>query len=644
MNESGIKIMYLSEINAWNFRRFGMKDDGKPGVHLKFNQGLNLLVGENDSGKTAIVDAIKYTILTQSYENLRVELEDFHIPVGESDEDKRAPDLRIECIFRGFSDLEAKNFLEWLGMEKNSDEIYEYYLKVFLIAKRKGNQIYYDIKAGSDQEGKALNGEARSLLRTTYLKPLRDAEKEMASKRNSRLSQILESHEAFKGKEEHYLYEIIQEANGKVKNYFKGRDTSGEELTDQEGKKLLEQINVYLESFAGENKMLSSDFNISPLRLKNILERLNLELIESKSGLGSHNLLFIATELLLLKRENYQGLKLALVEEIEAHLHVQAQMRLIDFLQQEVENSNLQLIMTTHSTDLASKVNLSNLIICKDGAAFPMGYEYTELSQGDYLFLERFLDSTKANLFFAQGVILVEGDAENLLIPTIADIIEKPLSKYGVSIVNVGNTAFLRYSRIFKRKNPEIGSLKIPVAAITDNDVRPDLYKSKDPQAKTWEDLENEKPIEQRREERKARIEGQDVKLYISPVWTLEYDIALGVLQKELFEAVLRAEKIQNSDSIGLTPAKIKTVNKTVEEKYKNWEEENVPNEKRAFYIYSDLMLDKSISKAITAQCFAEVLSQKQKEDHEGLKEKILKDENLKYVVQAINYATNGVG
>ncbi|MEK5203272.1 AAA family ATPase [Bacillus sp. FSL R10-2789] len=636
--------MYLSEINAWNFRRFGVKGDGKPGIHLKFNQGLNLLVGENDSGKTAIVDAIKYTILTQSYESLRIELEDFHIPVGESDEDKRAQELRIECIFRGFSDLEAKNFLEWLGMEKNSDEIYEYYLKVFLIAKRKGNHIYYDIKAGSDQEGKALNGEARSLLRTTYLKPLRDAEKEMASKRNSRLSQILESHEAFKGKEDHYLYEIIQEANDKVKSYFKGRDTSGEELTDQEGKKILEQINVYLESFAGENKILSSDFNISPLRLKNILERLNLELIESKSGLGSHNLLFIATELLLLKRDNYQGLKLALVEEIEAHLHVQAQMRLIDFLQEEVENSNLQLIMTTHSTDLASKVNLSNLIICKDGAAFSMGYEYTELSKGDYLFLERFLDSTKANLFFAQGVILVEGDAENLLIPTIADIIEKPLSKYGVSIVNVGNTAFLRYSRIFKRKNPEIGSLKIPVAAITDNDVRPDLYKIKDPQAKTWEDLDTERPIEQRRGERKSRIEGQDVKLYISPVWTLEYDIALGVLQKELFEAVLRAEKVQNSDSIGLTLAKIEAVNKIVEEKYKSWDEGNVSNEERAFYIYSDLMLDKSISKAITAQCFAEVLRQKPKENREDLKEKILKDENLQYIVQAINYATNGVG
>ena len=66
--------------------------------------------------------------------------------------------------------------------------------------------------------------------------------------------------------------------------------------------------------------------------------------------------------------------------------------------------------------------------------------------------LERFLDSTKANLFFAKGVIFVEGDAENILMPVIAKIIGMPLEKYGVSIVNVGSLAFLRYANIFKRK------------------------------------------------------------------------------------------------------------------------------------------------------------------------------------------------
>ncbi|WP_446673553.1 AAA family ATPase [Paenibacillus wuxiensis] len=77
--------------------------------------------------------------------------------------------------------------------------------------------------------------------------------------------------------------------------------------------------------------------------------KLSLELYTNKSGLGSPNLLFIAVELLLLNRENYSGLKIALVEEIEAHIHPQAQLRLIEFLQQESENLGIQLILTTHT-------------------------------------------------------------------------------------------------------------------------------------------------------------------------------------------------------------------------------------------------------------------------------------------------------
>lgn len=66
---------------------------------------------------------------------------------------------------------------------------------------------------------------------------------------------------------------------------------------------------------------------------------------------------------------------------------------------------------------------------------------------------------------------MVEGDAENILIPVIADILGYPLEKYGISIVNVGSTAFLRYSKIMVRAdNSTIG---IPVSVVTDSDVRP---------------------------------------------------------------------------------------------------------------------------------------------------------------------------
>lgn len=67
---------------------------------------------------------------------------------------------------------------------------------------------------------------------------------------------------------------------------------------------------------------------------------------------------------------------------------------------------------------------------------------------------------------------MVEGDAENLLIPVIAEIIGYPLEKHGVSIVNVGSTAFLRYSRIFIRGDQE-NTIDVPVSVILDCDVQP---------------------------------------------------------------------------------------------------------------------------------------------------------------------------
>ena len=67
--------MYLSEVNLWNFRKYGINgkefEDAKPGLIVQFNPGLNVLIGENDSGKTAVIDAIRYVLGTQSREWIR---------------------------------------------------------------------------------------------------------------------------------------------------------------------------------------------------------------------------------------------------------------------------------------------------------------------------------------------------------------------------------------------------------------------------------------------------------------------------------------------------------------------------------------------------------------------------------------------
>ncbi len=617
--------MYLAELKIWNFRKYGLKENGDPGLNLKFNKGLNLLVGENDSGKTAIIDALKFVLQTQSYDYQRFDEKDFFLlPGTEPTDADRAKSLKIECIFRGFDaeNNEAANFIEWLGIEKDCDGNDRYFLKVILNAERKDRKITYDIKAGPDDEGIQLDGAARDFLRVTYLKPLRDAESELFPGKRSRLAQILKSHEAFSSvpDAEHPITKIAESTNKKIEGYFKGKDENNNDIPDTSGKKLLSDINEYLKEFFTEKEINKiANFTISGQSLSGILEKLILDLAEENSGLGSYNRLYIATELLLLKRTKYYGLKLSLIEELEAHLHPQAQLRLIEYLQNEIaERSAVQLIMTTHSPNLASKVKLDNLIICKGDKAFPMGSDFTELEKGDYLFLERFLDVTKANLLFALGIILVEGDAENILIPVIADILGKPLTKHGVSVVNVQSTAFLRYSRIFKRKSGE--EMGVKVSVVTDNDIKPDSELT-------------EEQIRAKRTEKEARYNGNEIQTFISPVWTLEYDISLSTLRKEFYTAVLRAEKIQNSDTYGLTPAKITEVNQKVETDFTSWTSEHKTEQEIAEAIYKDYMLDKKISKAIVAQCFAALLK-----ECEGIKERIEVDEKLKYLVDAINY------
>jgi putative ATP-dependent endonuclease of OLD family len=619
--------MFLSEIKIWNFRKYGSGDDGAPGLHLKLNMGLNLLVGENDSGKTAIIDAIKFVLQTQSYDYQRLEEEDFFLPPGTEPIDaNRERSFKIECLFRGFDDEnnEAANFLEWLGIEKDCDGNDRYFLKVTVNAERKHRKITYDIKAGPDDEGTQLDGAARDFLRATYLKPLRDAERELIPGRRSRLAQILKSHEAFSSvsEAEHPISKIAKNANEQIEGYFRGKDENNNDILDQSGKKLLSDINEYLKEFFTEKEINKiAKFTISDQRLLSILEKLILDLAEENSGLGSYNRLYIATELLLLKRTAYYGMKLLLIEEVEAHLHPQSQLRLIEYLQKEIaEISAVQIVITTHSPNLAAKVKLNNLIICKGDKVFPMGSDFTKLEKGDYLFLERFLDVTKANLFFAQGVILVEGAAENLMIPIIADIIGRPFTKHGISIVNVQSTAFLRYSNIFKRESGE--GIGVKVAVITDNDIYPDSSFTKE-------------QINSKRSEREGKYNGQGVKTFISPDWTLEYDIALSGLRKEFYTAVLRAEKIRNSDTYGLTTDKITEVNNKVKTDFITWTLENKTDQEIAKSIYEDYMLDKKISKAIVAQCFAELLR-----ECVGIKERIEVDEKLKYLVDGIKYVT----
>ncbi|MCS4456726.1 ATP-dependent endonuclease [Clostridium botulinum] len=278
---------------------------------------------------------------------------------------------------------------------------------------------------------------------------------------------------------------------------------------------------------------------------------------------------------------------------------------------------------------------------------------------------------------------MVEGDAENILIPTIAKIIDRPLYRYGVSIVNVGNVAFLRYSNIFisKKRDKTIG---IPTSIVTDLDVRPIQYyidKKKDSEYKIYkikdtgeyfvreddskkrvkeilgkdsserfkngeyqsqvEIIENDydKYKEVVREDKKQKYNFKDIKVFTNN-WTMEFDLALSCIREELYAAVLIAKNIKADEKI---------VDRIILDDYIDEAKEEIDQFIKdskddmdiAYEIYKPL-LKGNASKAVCAQYLSKILLSKSKDNDEFVKA-IIKDEYVKYILDAIYHVTNTI-
>ena len=138
--------------------------DGAPGLQITFHKGLNALIGENDSGKTAVIDALKLVLLTQSNEYIRPVDEDFYTSAnGET-----CTEFRIDCIITEFSQNEAKNFIEYLKCKVDGEKI-EYILELHYRAWREGHKIYQELRVGDVDDGISIDGKARDLLKAVLL-------------------------------------------------------------------------------------------------------------------------------------------------------------------------------------------------------------------------------------------------------------------------------------------------------------------------------------------------------------------------------------------------------------------------------------------------------------------------------------------
>ena len=690
--------MYLSTLKLWNFRKYSEGPDGKPGLEVHFHEGVNVLIGENDSGKTAIVDSIRYALRTQSGEFIQFDDKDFY----QDNTGNRKDEFKIECVFDGLTEQDSGLFWEWLSW---NDDKTKYLLKIWLYAKRKDNVIMPSFSAGIDGQADRMDSEARDLLKVVYFKPLRDALTDMTHGYKSRLAQILGAHELFKTQKDengndakHKLETDYENLKNEIESYFK-EGGSGAIIT--------EDINTFLkEHFLLNGDPRNAQIKLTGGELTEILRLLDLIMEGNKSGLGTLNLLCIAAEMLLFNNQK-KGLKLALVEELEAHLHPQYQLRLIDYISSQQNNE--QFILSTHSITLASKIRLENLIVLKDKEAYPMAAAYTMMTPADYKFLERFLDATKANLFFAKGLIMVEGDAENLLIPAIAELMGKHLHKHGVSIVNVGSTAYKRYVSIFKRKDGK--TFDMPISVVSDLDERAlEYYDDNSKDRKTpeyWlkdsvlQDLKaiteevdydsmastfssltafdndvhahktanfapvgetinrlnavltedkktklNEAVLSIIREEKRKRLKKEinigKTEIFLPKDWTLEYEVAGSGLYRLLDMSIKLAQIEKKFPNYELTDERLLELWGKVMEEYPD---DHIPSREESYKIFEPLN-DGAVSKAITAQYLAGMIAGEllPVKGNDALREKvrsiILNDERLNYITKAIEHVT----
>lgn len=553
--------MHVHRVSAENFRTFGACLNGKH-LDILLNRGLNVLVGENDAGKTSIIDVMRYALLTTSNDFVRVEDDDFHIEAG-----NQATELWLEVELRGLSKPQQAALLDWLTLEAGAEP----YLIIHLHARRRlggvggGRQSTpaVTVSCGKGGGGAEISSAARELIRATYLKPLRDAVAELRPKKGSRLSQVLRAHKDVKAEAENNfdktkpddkpttLVEIMAQAQHRVSTRKVVTDVR-DKLNDD-----------FLKQLSFDTTPLTSDIRVSAdLTLAQILERLELTLrppgsvsqdLVCERGLGYNNVLFMAAELLLLSDGGGDELALLLIEEPEAHLHPQLQARVLSMLADKAATKSIQVVVTTHSPNIASSAPVETLTLVCSGRPYRLSPGDTCLEPADYEFLRRFLDSSKANLFFARGVLIVEGPAESILLPALAEAAGRSFEANGISTVSVGGVGLFRYARILQRKDGT--KLPIKVACLGDSDIVPNdisYVEGRQDKINKGQALAKDGKQHMRRkvadytsaeliEVRQAKVDrakGGSTEVFIADHWTLEYDLLRSGLAKAIYIAI----------------------------------------------------------------------------------------------------------
>ncbi|WP_323889064.1 ATP-dependent nuclease [Aeromonas caviae] len=167
-------------------------------------------------------------------------------------------------------------------------------------------------------------------------------------------------------------------------------------------------------------------------------------------SLGGANLIYIALKLYEYEaiRDNEDHIThFLMIEEPEAHIHTHIQKTLFE----NFNFKNTQVFVSTHSTQISSVSNISSMsILSRKDAKTEVYAPSNNLEPGNIICIERYLDAIRSDILFAKSVILVEGDAELILIPAlIKNTLGVSLEEMGISLIKMDGTVFKHISDLF---------------------------------------------------------------------------------------------------------------------------------------------------------------------------------------------------